>query len=67
VREVLDAIGYDTVDLGPLAEGWRIQPGTAAYGDLYAKDPADWSKGPRPAGRDAVAAAALQATRLPRA
>src|SRR5690349_2750145 len=31
VREQLDRIGYDTVDLGPLAEGWRTQPGTPAY------------------------------------
>ena len=63
VRRVLDEIGYDTVDLGPLAEGWRIQPDTAAYGSLYAEDPADWSKGARPADRDAVAAAALRARR----
>ncbi|MGI5125186.1 NADPH-dependent F420 reductase [Pseudonocardia sp. CA-107938] len=27
----LDAIGYDTVDAGPLAEGWRWQPGTPAH------------------------------------
>ena len=31
----LDAIGYDTVDAGPLAEGWRFQPGTPAYGSPY--------------------------------
>ena len=28
----LDEIGYDTVDLGALAQGWRIQRDTAAYG-----------------------------------
>lgn len=27
----LDAIGYDMVDAGPLAEGWRWQPGTPAH------------------------------------
>jgi predicted dinucleotide-binding enzyme len=27
----LDAIGYGTVDAGPLAEGWRWQPGTPAH------------------------------------
>ncbi|GAA2683662.1 MULTISPECIES: NADPH-dependent F420 reductase [Actinosynnema] len=27
----LDAIGYDAVDAGPLAEGWRWQPGTPAH------------------------------------
>ena len=63
VSRLLDEIGYDTVDLGPLAEGWRIQRDTAAYGSMYAKDPADWSKGARPAARDAVAAAALRARR----
>jgi predicted dinucleotide-binding enzyme len=33
--EFLDAIGYDTVDAGPLAEGWRFQPGQPAYGPPY--------------------------------
>jgi hypothetical protein len=63
VREALDAIGYDTVDLGPLAEGWRTQRDTAAYGSMYAKDPNDWSRGARPADRDVVAGAALRARR----
>jgi len=63
VRVALDEIGYDTVDLGPLTEGWRTQRDTAAYGSMYAKDPADWTKGARPADRDAVAAAALRARR----
>jgi 8-hydroxy-5-deazaflavin:NADPH oxidoreductase len=31
----LDAIGYDVVDLGPLAEGRRVEPGTPAYGTPY--------------------------------
>jgi 8-hydroxy-5-deazaflavin:NADPH oxidoreductase len=31
----LDAIGYDALDAGPLAEGWRWQPDTPAYG-VYA-------------------------------
>jgi predicted dinucleotide-binding enzyme len=35
VKSFLDAIGYDTVDLGPLAEGWRTQRDTAAYAGLY--------------------------------
>lgn len=63
VRRVLDEIGYDTVDLGPLAEGWRTQPGTPAYGSMYAVDPADWSAGAIPLGRDGVAAAAAGAVR----
>jgi predicted dinucleotide-binding enzyme len=36
VTAFLDAIGYDTVDAGPLAEGWRYQPDTPAYGTPYA-------------------------------
>jgi 8-hydroxy-5-deazaflavin:NADPH oxidoreductase len=55
---LLDEIGYDTVDLGPLAEGRRIQPGTAAYGTMYASDPSDWSAPARPASAETVAAAA---------
>jgi 8-hydroxy-5-deazaflavin:NADPH oxidoreductase len=35
VTGFLDAIGYDTLDAGPLREGWRWQPDTPAYG-LYA-------------------------------
>jgi predicted dinucleotide-binding enzyme len=35
VSEFLDSIGYDAVDAGPLAEGWRQQSGTPAYGAPY--------------------------------
>ena len=63
VTQLLDELGYDALDLGPLAEGWRIQRDTAAYGTQYAVDPADWSKGARPAGADVVGTLAAQATR----
>ena len=43
VAEFLDAIGYDSVDAGPLAEGKRFQPGTPAYGTIYAGGSADFS------------------------
>ena len=33
--EVLDALGYDAFDAGPLSESWRFQRDTVAYG-LYA-------------------------------
>ncbi|GAA3391268.1 NAD(P)-binding domain-containing protein [Cryptosporangium minutisporangium] len=36
VTAFLDAIGYDAVDAGPLAEGRRYQPDTPAYGGIYA-------------------------------
>ncbi len=32
VTALLDSFGYDVVDAGPLAEGWRFQPDTPAYG-----------------------------------
>ena len=32
VARLLDQFGFDTVDAGPLAEGWRIQRDTPGYG-----------------------------------
>jgi 8-hydroxy-5-deazaflavin:NADPH oxidoreductase len=34
---LLDVLGYDVIDVGPLSEGWRFQPGTPAYGPPYAQ------------------------------
>jgi predicted dinucleotide-binding enzyme len=36
---LLDTLGWDAVDAGPLAESWRFQPGTPAFGALYMADP----------------------------
>ena len=36
VTELLDSIGYDAYDVGPLSEGWRYQRDTAAYVQPYA-------------------------------
>jgi 8-hydroxy-5-deazaflavin:NADPH oxidoreductase len=55
VSQHLDEIGYDTVDLGPLSEGWRTQPDTAAYGVMYAVNPQAWDQGARPASAAEVA------------
>ncbi|GAA1990477.1 NAD(P)-binding domain-containing protein [Terrabacter lapilli] len=63
VRKALDAIGYDTLDLGPLAEGWRTQPGQPAYGTEYALDAGDWTAGARPVTSDELAGLAVRATR----
>ena len=63
VRALLDEIGYDTLDLGPLSEGWRIQRDTTAYGTPYATDPADWGAGHSPAGVERLASLAAQARR----
>jgi hypothetical protein len=35
VTEFLDSIGYGTVADGPLADSWRQEPGTPAYGPPY--------------------------------
>jgi predicted dinucleotide-binding enzyme len=32
VAHLIDQFGFDTVDAGPLKEGWRIQRGTPGYG-----------------------------------
>jgi predicted dinucleotide-binding enzyme len=31
VAGLIDMLGFDVVDAGPLSEGWRFQPGTPAY------------------------------------
>lgn len=58
--EFLDAIGYDTIEVGPLAESWRVQPGAPVYGSPYGSfdDPAG-----TPAGAREVRAAVAAATR----
>jgi predicted dinucleotide-binding enzyme len=63
VRALLDSIGYDTLDLGPLSEGWRTQRDTAAYGTPYAADPTNWGAGPGQATIDDLAEAAARAER----
>jgi len=60
VTAFLDSIGYGTVDAGPLAEGWRQQPGTAVYGTPYGSF--DDEKG-KPASADVITAALAGAIR----
>ena len=60
VTGFLDSIGYDTVDAGPLAEGWRFQPGTPAYGAPYG--PFENEKG-TPADAAAIRSALDEAAR----
>jgi predicted dinucleotide-binding enzyme len=63
VRQFLDAIGYDTLDVGALAEGWRFQRDTSAYVTPYAVAGTaypDWSGRPATSStilQDALAAA----------
>ena len=63
VTKLLDRIGYDTLDLGVLSEGWRIQRDTAAYGIQYSADPANWPGTPRSVKADELASLAAQAKR----
>jgi 8-hydroxy-5-deazaflavin:NADPH oxidoreductase len=60
VLRFLDAIGYGTVDAGPLAESWRQEPGTPVYGAPYGpfSDPAG-----TPASEATIRAALAQASR----
>ena len=37
VIELLDSLGYDSLDAGPLAEGWRFQRDTPVYVQPYAE------------------------------
>ena len=60
VTEFLDSIGYGAVDAGTLADGWRQQPGTPAYGPPYGSF--DDEKG-TPASAEVVRAALAAATR----
>jgi len=56
----LDAIGYDTVEVGPLSESWRFEPDTPVYGTPYGTyDNPDGT----PAGATDVRAAVAAATR----
>jgi len=60
VTRYLDSIGYDTVDAGPLAEGWRMEPGTPVYGAPYGTF--EDEKG-TPASAAVIGAALAQASR----
>jgi 8-hydroxy-5-deazaflavin:NADPH oxidoreductase len=50
VTAFLDAIGYDAVDAGSLADSWRQEPGTPVYGTPYGPY-SDEAGTPAPAAR----------------
>ena len=52
VRDLIDELGFDTVDAGGLDESWRQQPGTPVYG----------SRGDTDAVTEALAAASPERT-----
>lgn len=39
VRGLLDRLGFDSVDAGPLMDSWRFEPEAAAYTQVYLADP----------------------------
>jgi predicted dinucleotide-binding enzyme len=53
----LDDIGYDAVDAGSLADSWRYQPGTPAYGGTYGDLGGPGEPAPADRVRELVAAA----------
>ncbi|WP_432492547.1 NADPH-dependent F420 reductase [Kineococcus gypseus] len=57
---LIDRLGFDTVDVGPLSQSWRFEPETAAYAPAYAADPAAVLRGWRQLVDD------LRAGRAPR-
>lgn len=62
VRQFLDDIGFDTLDAGPLAEGWRFQRDTAAYVTPYAVPGSSYPDWPaRPATTTDLVQSALDA------
>ena len=65
VTEFFNTIGYDAVDVGPLAEGWRFQRDLPAYVSPYMGTGEVGSPSYRstPAGKSHVSAALLQAKR----
>jgi 8-hydroxy-5-deazaflavin:NADPH oxidoreductase len=62
VAAFLDSIGFGAVDDGSLADSWRQEPGTPAYGAPYG--PFSDVRG-TPADADKVRAALAQASRQP--
>jgi predicted dinucleotide-binding enzyme len=54
VAAFLNAIGFDAVDDGPLAEGWRQDPGSPAYGDENGNEYGVFGGTAHPAGTPVV-------------
>jgi predicted dinucleotide-binding enzyme len=63
--DLLSLLGYDAVDIGPLSESWRSQPGTPVYGPPYTvtKDDRFATQPPAPASVAEITAALAAARR----
>ena len=68
VADFIDSLGYDVYDAGPLADGWRFDVGTPAYGAPYNSDTTGSFPPPPDSGRQVTAevlAQSLSAARRP--
>ncbi len=66
---LLDALGYDAVDAGTVAESWRFEPESAGYTRLYLADPSTpddqlMSSAPGTTSTEKVRSALASATRV---
>jgi 8-hydroxy-5-deazaflavin:NADPH oxidoreductase len=55
VTDLLDSLGYDALDTGSLADSWRFDVGTPAYGAPYNSDKTGSYPPPPDSGRQATA------------
>ncbi|MFG1922839.1 NADPH-dependent F420 reductase [Cryptosporangium sp. NPDC048952] len=63
VTTLLDSLGYDAYDVGPLSEGWRFQRDTAAYVTPYAGPDQDFNGAGHRVGVDELKARLAEAVR----
>ncbi|MFE3224969.1 NADPH-dependent F420 reductase [Nocardia sp. NPDC059228] len=61
--ELISRLGYDTVDIGSLADSWRTQPETPVYGTPYAVAAPFWENEAAPADAETVRKAVEAAER----
>jgi predicted dinucleotide-binding enzyme len=61
VTDFLDSIGYDAYDAGSLADSWRFDVGTPAYGRPYSSDTSGAFPPPPDSGRQVTADTIQQA------
>ena len=52
--QFIDALGYDTVDIGGASDSWRTHPDTPAYGAPYAAAAPFWENDAAPADAETV-------------
>jgi predicted dinucleotide-binding enzyme len=63
VAEFLGSLGYDALDIGRLAEGWRLHPGQPAHG-IYLPPGAEAPSGAAPVNAAALRVAVAAALRI---